>query len=82
MIFRLDYVSGDPVFDGDEIAHAGFYSFDEMAGIDKLQALSRWGIELALRTKPDSGISPESPDKTRKGWQLFALEDIDIAQFS
>lgn len=81
MIFRLDYVSGEPEFDGDEIADAGFYSFDEMACIDKLQALSRWGIEQSLRTEPGSGISPESPDKVRKGWQLFSLEDIDIAQF-
>ncbi len=81
MIFRLDYVSGEPEFDGDEIAHADFYSFDEMARIDKLQSLSRWGIEQALRTDPGSGISPELVDRERAGWQLFGLDDIDIAQF-
>ncbi len=81
MIFRLDYVSGEPTFDGDEIAHADFYSLDEMTRIDKLQSLSRWGIEQALRTEPGSGIAPALADQERSGWQLFGLTDVDIAQF-
>lgn len=52
-----------------------------MTRIDKLQSLSRWGIEQALRTQPGSGISPEGVDKERSGWQLFGLDDIDIARF-
>lgn len=81
MIFRLDYVSGEAVVDEDEIAAAGFYSLDEMKSIDKLQGLSRWGIEQALQTTPGSGISPEPSAEDRAGWQLFGLESVDLTQF-
>jgi ADP-ribose pyrophosphatase YjhB (NUDIX family) len=80
MIFRLEYIKGEPSFDGDEIADAGFFSLDEMASMDAVQGLSRWGIEQALRTEPGSGLSAAADDlQTNKwGWQLFSLEDVDI----
>ncbi len=77
MIFRLDYVEGEPRSDGDEIADAGFFSLDEMAGMEAVQGLSRWGIEQALVTKSGSGLSA-GRDEQRPGWQLFGLEDVDI----
>ena len=80
MIFRLDYVQGEPKFDGDEIADAGFFSLDEMAAMEAVQGLSRWGIEQALVTKPGSGLSAGGEDlrNQRPGWQLFGLKDVDL----
>lgn len=80
MIFRLDYVQGEPKSDGDEIADAGFFSLDEMAAMEAVQGLSRWGIEQALVTKPGSGLSAGGEDlrNQRPGWQLFGLQDVDM----
>ncbi len=80
MIFRLDYVEGEPKFDGEEIADAGFFTLDEMGNMDAVQGLSRWGIEQALATKPGSGLSAGGEDQRnqRPGWQLFGLEDVDL----
>jgi ADP-ribose pyrophosphatase YjhB (NUDIX family) len=80
MIFRLEYISGEPRFDGDEIADAGFFSLQEMAEMEAVQGLSRWGIEQALRTERHSGLSHDEQG-SRAGWQLFALTDVDMAQF-
>lgn len=81
MIFRLDYRSGEPQFDGDETAAAGFYSLDEMAQIKGLQTLSRWGIEQALVTTPGAGLSPDdaAPGAERNGLELYGLEAIEPA---
>ena len=78
MIFRLDYLGGDPKFDGHEIANAGFFTLDEMSGMEAVQGLSRWGIEQALVTKPGSGLSAGGGDllNQRPGWQLFGLENV------
>ncbi len=77
MIFRLDYQSGEPQFDGEETAAAGFYSLDEMAQIEGVQNITRWGIEQALGTNPGSGLSREPAGELRPGWQVFGLTDID-----
>ena len=75
VIFRLDYVAGEPVFDGDEIADAGFFSLSEMAAMEGVQTLSKWGIEQALRAEAGSGLSiGEIDQRSQRGdWQLFGL---------
>jgi ADP-ribose pyrophosphatase YjhB (NUDIX family) len=80
MIFRLDYVEGEPRFDGDEIADAGFFSLNEIAEMEGVQGLSKWGIEQALATTPGAGLSVGGEDVRdgRPGWQLFGLEDVKI----
>jgi ADP-ribose pyrophosphatase YjhB (NUDIX family) len=76
MIFRLNYEEGEPSFDGDEIADAGFFTLDEMEAMEGVQGLSKWGIQQALRTSPGSGLSIGSADSRGNipGWQLFGLE--------
>jgi len=75
VIFRLDYRSGEPACDGDEIADAGFYSLAEMEAIEGVQGLSRWGIEQALQTTRGSGLTIGAIDeRSRSGnWQLYGL---------
>ena len=75
VVFRLDYVEGEPQVDHDEIADAGFYTLDEMANMEAVQGLSRWAIEQALVADAHSGLHPASgdPGLGRPGWQLFGL---------
>jgi ADP-ribose pyrophosphatase YjhB (NUDIX family) len=75
VIFRLNYESGEPAFDGDEISNAGFYSLEEMEHIEGVQGLSKWGIQQALQNEPGTGLSIGAIDERSKAgdWQLFGL---------
>lgn len=79
MIFRLQYLSGEARFDGEETADAGFFSLDEMSQLEGVQGMSRWGIEHALVTEPGAGltITRDGPGSERRGWQIFGLTDVD-----
>ena len=76
MIFRLDYLSGEPRYDGVETSDAGFFSLEEMDSIRGVQNISRWGIEQALQTKPGSGLTIDPTGSRPDRWLLFGLEDI------
>jgi len=82
IVFALDYVTGEPEWDGDEIANAGFYSLDEMSQIEGVQGLSRWAIELTLNSQDKEGllIQGDGPVANRPGWSLFGLhvDDPDL----
>ena len=75
VVFRLDPLGGEPKCDGDEIKDVGFFSLEEMAGMEAVQGLSKWAIEKALRTADGIGLAPEpnGPLAGRPGWQLFGL---------
>ena len=75
VVFRLDYIEGEPHGDGDETMDAGFFSREEIEGMDILQAMSRWAIHRAWQAPEDGGFELERdltilPD--RPGWQAFA----------
>ena len=78
VVFRLESVGGEPTWDGDEIRAAGFYSLEEMSGMEAVQGLSRWAIEKALATDAMHGLLPDStgPGADRPGWQLFGLPHL------
>ncbi|MEM7364039.1 MAG: NUDIX hydrolase [Pseudomonadota bacterium] len=71
-IFRLDYVSGEPQHDGDEIAAAGFYTLAEMEDIEGVQGLSKWGISQVLGTASGSGLSMTGVGDPHT-WQIYGL---------
>ena len=77
MIFRLDYVAGEPRYDSVETADAGFYSLDEMATMQGVQNISRWGIEQAILTIPGSGLTLDTTGTRMPRWQVFGLTDAD-----
>ena len=81
IICRLDYRAGEPAFDGDETAAAGFFSLDEMAAMDKVQNISKWGIQQALTTPPGTGLTMDPNGSDRRRWQMFGLADIDPADW-
>lgn len=78
VVFRLDSVGGEPRFDGDEIANAGFFSLDEMSEMEAVQGLSRWAIEKALAAEDHHGLAPDmdGPGAGRPGWQLFGVRAV------
>jgi ADP-ribose pyrophosphatase YjhB (NUDIX family) len=75
VVFRLDYVSGEPVYDNDEVVGAGFFSLEEMAQMEAVQGLSRWSIEQAMAAEAHGGLvmHRDAPGAQRPGWQLFGL---------
>jgi ADP-ribose pyrophosphatase YjhB (NUDIX family) len=80
VVFRLEALSGEPVYDGDEIANAGFFTLDEMAALEGLQGLSRWAIEKALGIGDGHGLRPDTmgPGANRPGWQLFGIPHLEM----
>ena len=75
VVFRLDYESGEARFDGEETLGAGYFSLDELAGMERVQALSLWAIRQALATPLDAGMSLHSanPPLGRPGWSVFGV---------
>jgi ADP-ribose pyrophosphatase YjhB (NUDIX family) len=75
VVFRLDYESGEPQFDGDETQAAGFFDLNVVAGIERVQGLSLWAIRQALATERNAGFSQDLRDPTlgRPGWSLFGF---------
>ena len=80
IICRLDYVGGEPTCDGVETADAGFYSLDEMAGMEGVQGISKWGIRHALATSPGTGLAVDDNGSDDR-WQMFGLTDVDPAHW-
>ena len=75
VVFRLDLVSGEPRHDGDETLDAGFFSMDEIDGIEQVQGFSLWSIRRALELPRGSGMTLDQSGLTlsRPGWSLFAV---------
>ena len=75
VVFRLAYISGDPVYDNDEVTGAGFFSPDEMDRMEAVQGLSRWAIEQSRLAEQHGGLTVHrsAPGSQRPGWQLFGL---------
>jgi ADP-ribose pyrophosphatase YjhB (NUDIX family) len=74
IMFRLNPLDDrEPVHDNDEITGAGFFSLDELRTMERVQNLSLWGIETALRAS--TGFQPVrwNTDAARPGWRLFGL---------
>lgn len=74
VIFRLDYQTGEPMADQDEIADAGFFTLAQMESMKGVQGLSKWGIQQALSTPSGSGLSL-AETTGQQGWQIFGLGD-------
>ena len=73
VVFRLDPVSGEPTFDGDETVGAGYFSIEEIDQMENLQGFSRWSIERAFELPSGTGFTLETGGVTigRPGWSLF-----------
>jgi len=80
LVFRLEETGfAEPTFDGDEVMGAGFFSQDEMANMERVQSLSTWAIQKALRMHEHGGLHPEidALPTMRGGWSLFGARHIE-----
>lgn len=75
VVFRLDPLSGEPRFDGDETIGAGYFSLEEITNMEGVQGFSMWSIKRALETSPNAGLTPDDSTLTRErpGWTLFGV---------
>ena len=75
VVFRLQPDSGEPHYDGEETIGAGYFSLEEMEGIEGVQSLSIWAIQRALVTPDGAGLTLDTGNvgSTRPGWSLFGV---------
>lgn len=75
LVFRLEPVSGEPRYDGIETLGAGYFSQEEMARMERVQGLSLWAIERALKVPLGRGLVADPEGLTvgvaRAGSALF-----------
>ena len=73
VVFRLEPVSGEPRYDGEETIGAGYFSLEEMGRMEGVQGFSTWAIHRALATPRGAGFKLEDTELTRQrpGWTLF-----------
>jgi ADP-ribose pyrophosphatase YjhB (NUDIX family) len=74
IVFRLTPLGGEPVADGEETAAAGFYALDEIERMDRVQGLTKWAIQRAMRSGPGLAPAYVSTDPSRPGWTLFGID--------
>ena len=73
VVFRLRPIAGEPAADGDETAAAGYFSLEEIEGMDRVQSLSRWAIQRALNSGAGFSTAYTAADPSRPGWTLYGV---------
>jgi ADP-ribose pyrophosphatase YjhB (NUDIX family) len=72
IVFRLEPDPDcAPFCDQDEITGAQFWDPGELAGHERVQNLTKWAVEWALRGDPGLRPSTRGSDPSRPPWQLF-----------
>ena len=79
VVFRLEPMSGEPRFDGDETIGAGYFTWEEIENMEGVQGFSLWSIRRALDTPEGAGFMLYESDMTRQrpGWTLFGITEGD-----
>jgi ADP-ribose pyrophosphatase YjhB (NUDIX family) len=73
VMFRLEPLGGEPICDGNEVTGAGYFSMEEIAAMDRVQSLSKFGIERALSGRPGFTPAQAGSDPNRPSWVLYGL---------
>ncbi|MHB1134415.1 MAG: NUDIX domain-containing protein [Chloroflexota bacterium] len=74
VIFALDLLDGEVRQDAIESVDAGFFSLEEMEGMEMVQNLSKWAIRAALSGQPGFA-RVETMNQSRPDYQLYGLEE-------
>lgn len=70
--FTMDYVKGEPVPDGIEVDAAGFYTLQEMEGMN-VAPFTRWLVDVAVQAKTVGLVADEQPIVPLAGNVLFRV---------
>jgi len=70
--FEMDYVAGEPKPDEVEVDAAGFYSLDEMSGMN-VAPFTKWLVDVALNGKNDGLSVDREPIVPLTGYGLFRV---------
>jgi ADP-ribose pyrophosphatase YjhB (NUDIX family) len=74
IMFRLEPADDrEPAHDDDEITGTGYFSWEEIVANDRVQNLSRWGIQAALAGLAGFRQVRWNVDPARPSWRLFGL---------
>jgi ADP-ribose pyrophosphatase YjhB (NUDIX family) len=77
IIFRMEQMDGDghePACDGDEITGTGYFSPEEIAGMERVQNLTKWAIGRALSGARGFAPAQVGTDPAGPGWILFGAK--------
>ena len=72
-IFLLDYISGEPISDGNENNFAGFIPLDEAVRRDEMTGLSRLIIESVINSVAEIPLNEYFSGETRNEYMLYGL---------
>ena len=66
------------LFYGDETTGAGYFSQEDISGMEQVQGLSVWSYQQALNSQNGAGLTlDQSPmSLSRRGWSLFGLTEL------
>lgn len=70
--FTMDYVSGEPVPDNNEVDAAGFFSLEEMAEMN-IAPFTRWLADVAFHGRTGGLLKDEAPIVPLNGYGLFRV---------
>lgn len=68
--FAMDYVSGEPQPDGYEVDAAGFYSLEEMTGMN-VASFTQWLVHAAMQARSEGLETDAEPVVALPGFGLF-----------
>jgi NADH pyrophosphatase NudC (nudix superfamily) len=70
--FAMEYVSGDPVPDGDEVDEAGFYSYEETQSMN-VAGFTKWLLDVAFQTEANGLMKEPLTIKALEKYGLFRV---------
>ncbi len=70
--FEMEYVDGEPVPDGVEVDAAGFYSLEEMQGLN-VADFTRWLIDVAMHADSAGLVTDANPIVQMDGYGLYRV---------
>jgi len=72
VIFALDLLEGEVRHDADESVDVGFFSLEELEGMEMVQNLSKWAIRAAL-SGGEGFLRVEGLNQSRPDYQLYGI---------
>lgn len=70
--FAMEYVSGEPIPDGDEVDEAGFFTLEE-TGAMHVASFTKWLLDVAFQVNDNGLIKEPLPIRALEKYGLFRV---------